>query len=142
MPHYRAEILTIFGSYFGRNDDFINSFWNLLTFRKNCFQWPCPFDMKGYVYFINNFSVFQLKRMQEVAKKVAHGKMNRKTAMKCCQIILFCSKIILRPFNYSALFTGCLFWFPILVYDSASYRYKAKSPKVKAKTKGSKKFFT
>ena len=23
---------TIFGSYFGRNDDFINSFWNLLTF--------------------------------------------------------------------------------------------------------------
>ena len=31
-PHYRAEILTIFGSYFGRNYDFINSFWNLLTF--------------------------------------------------------------------------------------------------------------
>ena len=30
--HYRAEILTIFGSHFGRNDDFINSFWNLLTF--------------------------------------------------------------------------------------------------------------
>ena len=28
----RAEILTIFGSYFGRNHDFINSFWNLLTF--------------------------------------------------------------------------------------------------------------
>ena len=25
-PHYRAEILTIFGSCFGRNDDFINSF--------------------------------------------------------------------------------------------------------------------
>ena len=24
MPHYRAEILTIFGLYFGRNDDFIN----------------------------------------------------------------------------------------------------------------------
>ena len=23
LPHYRAEILTIFGSYFGRNDDFI-----------------------------------------------------------------------------------------------------------------------
>ena len=32
MPHYRAEILTTFGSYFGRNDDFINSFLNLLTF--------------------------------------------------------------------------------------------------------------
>ena len=33
VPHYRAEILTIFGSYFGRNDDFINSYWNLLTFK-------------------------------------------------------------------------------------------------------------
>ena len=32
-PQYRAEILIIFGSYFGRNDDFINSFRNLLTFR-------------------------------------------------------------------------------------------------------------
>ena len=32
VPHYRAEILTIFGSYFRRNDEFINSFWNLLTF--------------------------------------------------------------------------------------------------------------
>ena len=27
----RAEILTFFFSYFGRNDDFINSIWNLLT---------------------------------------------------------------------------------------------------------------
>ena len=32
VPHYRAEILTIFGSYSGRNEDFINSFWNLLIF--------------------------------------------------------------------------------------------------------------
>ena len=32
MPQYREVILTIFGSYFGRNDDFINSFGNLLTF--------------------------------------------------------------------------------------------------------------
>ena len=31
----RAEILTFFCSYFGRNDDFINSFWNLLTFRES-----------------------------------------------------------------------------------------------------------
>ena len=30
---HRAEILTIFRSYFGRNDDFINSFWNGLTFK-------------------------------------------------------------------------------------------------------------
>ena len=29
---HRAEILTIFCSYFGRNDDSINSFWNCLTF--------------------------------------------------------------------------------------------------------------
>ena len=28
----RAEVLTIFCSYFGRNDDFMNSFGNLLTF--------------------------------------------------------------------------------------------------------------
>ena len=28
-----AEILKIFSSYFGRNDDFINSFLNLLTFK-------------------------------------------------------------------------------------------------------------
>ena len=28
---YRAEILTIFRSYFGRNNDFINLFWNLMT---------------------------------------------------------------------------------------------------------------
>ena len=33
MPHYRAEILTILGAYFGRNDDYVNSFWNLLTLR-------------------------------------------------------------------------------------------------------------
>ena len=30
---YRAKILAIFGSYFGKNDDFINSFWNLLTYK-------------------------------------------------------------------------------------------------------------
>ena len=28
--------MTISCSYFGRNDDFINSFWNWLTFRQNC----------------------------------------------------------------------------------------------------------
>ena len=37
MPHYRAEILTIFGSYFVRNNDFINSYWNLLTFNASSF---------------------------------------------------------------------------------------------------------
>ena len=34
VAQYRAEILTIFGTYFGRNDDFIDSFLNLLTFKK------------------------------------------------------------------------------------------------------------
>ena len=32
MPHYWAEILTIFCSYFALNDEFLNSFRNLLTF--------------------------------------------------------------------------------------------------------------
>ena len=39
LPSYillRAEILTIFCSYFGRTDNFINSFWNLLTFTSLC----------------------------------------------------------------------------------------------------------
>ena len=33
MPHYRAEILTIIGSYCGRIEDFVNTFWNLMAFR-------------------------------------------------------------------------------------------------------------
>ena len=32
LAQYRTDILTTLGSYFGRNDDFMNSFWNLLTF--------------------------------------------------------------------------------------------------------------
>ena len=32
----RAEILKIFRSYFGRNDDLINLFWDLLTFSRPC----------------------------------------------------------------------------------------------------------
>ena len=39
---YRADILTIFRSYFGRNDDFINSFWSLLTFT-HIFERLCIF---------------------------------------------------------------------------------------------------
>ena len=46
-PHYTAEILTIFRSYFGRNDDFINSFWNSLTFTtKVRFKYISGFVMK------------------------------------------------------------------------------------------------
>ena len=32
VAQYKAKILTIFGSYFGRNDDLFHSFWNSLTF--------------------------------------------------------------------------------------------------------------
>ena len=35
MAQYRAEILAIFASYFGISNDFINSFWNLLTFSES-----------------------------------------------------------------------------------------------------------
>ena len=37
MPHYRAEILTIFCPYFARNDNLINLFRNLLTF--SCYNY-------------------------------------------------------------------------------------------------------
>ena len=39
--HSRAEILIIFRSYFGRNNDFINSFWNCLIF--SAIYTTCPF---------------------------------------------------------------------------------------------------
>ena len=42
--------------------------------------------------FSNKFSLLQLKRMLEVTKKVAYGKMNHKNAIKSCQIVLFISK--------------------------------------------------
>ena len=43
-------------------------------------------------WFRNKFSLFQLKKMYEVTKKVASGKTNHKNAMKSCQIVLFSSK--------------------------------------------------
>ena len=43
---HRAEILTIFCSYFGRNDDFINSFWNWLTFNNTVFYLHCCYQKK------------------------------------------------------------------------------------------------
>ena len=59
--HYMAEILTIFGSFFGRNDDFINSFWNLLTFSRFEWRWKtrlkkafrplsCALNDKWFIY--------------------------------------------------------------------------------------------
>ena len=45
VPHNRADILTILGSYFGRNDDFIIFFWNLLTFSIPSLNvWYCMLD--------------------------------------------------------------------------------------------------
>ena len=50
----RAEILTIFCSYFGRNDDLINSFWNCLTFSN---VWEISFsnfeEFSQYLNFTN-----------------------------------------------------------------------------------------
>ena len=58
VPHYREEILTIFGSYFGRNDDFISSVWNLLTFSRHqtqfCNLWSFVFLATTYCTFPNN----------------------------------------------------------------------------------------
>ena len=46
----KAEILTIFGSYFGRNDDFLNSFWNSLTFNKDVLLCIKFLSLWGYYY--------------------------------------------------------------------------------------------
>ena len=50
MPHYKADILTIFGSYFGRNDRLINSFWNFLTFSDRGCNFICRKAVK-LIYF-------------------------------------------------------------------------------------------
>ena len=46
VAQYRAEIITIFSSYFGRNDNFINSFWNLLTFKGKKNSWSIVITIK------------------------------------------------------------------------------------------------
>ena len=49
--------------------------------------------------------------MSEVTKKVVHVKLlNHKKAKKSYQIGLLCWKLSLKFINYSALFTGYLFW--------------------------------
>ena len=50
VPHYKADILTIFGSYFGRNDRLINSFWNFLTFSDRGCNFICRKAVK-LIYF-------------------------------------------------------------------------------------------
>ena len=66
VAHYRAEILIIFGSRFGRNDDFINSFWNLPTF-SGCQIWVLLFfqilwhSQKTLTLIESNFELLSLK---------------------------------------------------------------------------------
>ena len=52
----RAEIFKIFCSYFGRNDDFINLFWDLLSFRISKYSnWkPSIFNSCLWYFFILN----------------------------------------------------------------------------------------
>ena len=43
---YEAEIFTMFGSYFGRNHEFTNQFWNLLTFSREVLLYNTLFRRK------------------------------------------------------------------------------------------------
>ena len=55
----RAEILTFFCSYCWRNYDFINSFWNLLTFRLHMAPFLTHFQM-GLCIFIGFSDLFEI----------------------------------------------------------------------------------
>ena len=63
VPNYRAEIFTSFGSHFGRKHDFINSFWNLLTFRTDIVYRTRAIISRGlyifYTIFKDHFFVFK-----------------------------------------------------------------------------------
>ena len=52
----RAEILKIFRSYFGRNDDFIDLFWELQTFNNLTSALLVPNDYLQKLFFSLNFS--------------------------------------------------------------------------------------
>ena len=48
---FALTVLAIFRSFFGKNDDFINLFWDLLTFRELCFLsfiWIKPWLQNKY----------------------------------------------------------------------------------------------
>ena len=49
-----------------------------------------------YVWFTNKLSLFQLKRMEEVTKKVASGKINHKNSIKSCQLSYSAKKKLQR----------------------------------------------
>ena len=60
---FRAEILAIFRSFFGRNDDFINLFWDLLTFRlqltSHALYYKIPYSLLewlGFLLIIHSFT--------------------------------------------------------------------------------------
>ena len=59
VPHYMAEILTIFGSYFGRNNDFINSFWNLLAFSTefSTYLFFCSLHVTCFCFHVHSFLI-------------------------------------------------------------------------------------
>ena len=73
--HYccRAEILTIFCSYFGRIDDLINSFRNLLTFRKRNVVNKTQFLLSLLPSFC-----LTAKDKKEVATSIQHKRQRRK----------------------------------------------------------------
>ena len=68
-----AEILTIFCSYFGRNDDFINSFWNCLTFRWCQICWEIFFKFCAAFRECMNFKItLILFYKQHMIKKTSY----------------------------------------------------------------------
>ena len=56
VAQYRVEILTIFHSYFGRNNKFLNSFWNLLTKKKKEYNQQLlePWIVKNWKQIVGN----------------------------------------------------------------------------------------
>ena len=91
----RAEILTIFCSYFGRNDGFTNSFWNLLTFSVSNVmiieydnsshvaidKWDAFKSLDCFVYgwqlfwnFLNHYAIFLYFWMKVLQCNVMHMK--------------------------------------------------------------------
>ena len=67
-PLHRAEILTIFCLYFGRNDDFINSFWNCLIFNT-----PLPKVRQSNLIFFSLGPILQCSSSQQETKNNGSG---------------------------------------------------------------------
>ena len=67
--------------------------------------------------------MLQLKSMylRGNTKKVDQGKWILKSAIKSCQIVPLCSKIISKIYNYSVFCSGCLLWFTFLCLQGLVY---------------------